>query len=111
MPTPSSIVTRVLDSIVKRWISGFTTSTSVSGTSAPVTTFGPLTSIRSTLGSPDGTWIASFLRLSRTSTVPSLTPGILVSALLTPSIRTQDTAAPGTTASRVRRSEFPTVSA
>ena len=97
--------------MVKRWISGFTTSTSVSGTSAPVTTFGPVTSTRRILASPDGTWIASFLMLSRTSTVLSLTPGIFVSTFLIPSIRTHDTAAPGTTASRVRRSEFPTVSA
>ena len=41
----------------------------------------------------------------------SLTPGIFASALLTPSIFTQDTAAPGTIESSVRRSELPTVSA
>ena len=111
MPTPSSIATRVADSIVNRWTAGFTTSTSVSGTSAPVTIFGPVTSSRRTLGSFDGTWMASFLRFSRTSTVLSLTPGIFASALFTPSMRTQETAAPGTIASRVRRSELPTESA
>src|SRR4030095_6721936 len=108
MPTPISRVTRVADSMVNRWISGFTTSTSVSGTSAPVTVFGPVTCIRRTLGAPEGTWIASFFRLSRTSTVLSLTPGIFVSALRTPSIRTHDTAAPGTMARSVRRRELPT---
>ena len=96
---------------MKRWSSGFTISTSVSGTSAPVTLLGPVTSNRSVLGSPDGTWTASFLRFRSTSTVLSFTPGIGASALRTPSILTHEHAAPGTTASSVRRSEFPTVRA
>ena len=90
---------------------GLTISTSVSGTSAPVTVFGPETESRTVRGSPEGTWMASFLRLSRTSTVLSVTPGILASALRSPSIFTHDTAAPGTMARRVRRRELPTVSA
>ena len=57
-----------------------------------------------------GIWTASFLRLSRTSTVLSDTPGIGVSAFRTPSIFTHDTAEPGTIDNSVRRSEWPTVS-
>ena len=91
--------------------SGFRISAPVSGTSSPLTSLGPLTSTRSTRGSSDGTWIASFLRLSRTSASVSVTPGILVSFARTPSILTHATAAPGTIDSRVRRSELPTVSA
>src|SRR5437899_8027892 len=104
MPTPSSITTFVAVSRVKRGISELMISASVSGTSAPVTVLGPVTSSRSTFGSPDGTWIASFLTFSRTSTVLSLTPGILASTLRTPSIFTQETAAPVTIESRDRKS-------
>ena len=43
--------------------------------------------------------------------VSSCTPGILVSASRTPGMRTHATAAPGMMLSRVRRREFPTVSA
>ena len=86
-------------------------STSVSGTSSPFTVLGPVTSSRTTRGSCDGTWTDSFLRLSKTSTVFSTTPGIFVSALRTPSTFTHDTAAPGTIDSSVRRRELPTVRA
>ena len=98
-------------SSVKSGTSGFTISTSVSGTSAPVTALGPVTSSRRTFGSPDGTWTVSFLMFSRTSTVLSVTPGIRASTFRTPSIFTHETAAPGTIDSSVRRREFPTVSA
>jgi len=108
---PSSIETLAPAPSVKRCVSGLMTSMSVSGTSAPVTVFGPLTSTRTVRGSPAGTWIVSFLRFSSTSAVLSVTPAIGWSALLRPSIFTHDTAEPGTMLSRVRRSEWPTVSA
>jgi hypothetical protein len=111
IPTASSMPTLVADSTVKRCTSGFMISTSVSGTSSPLTTLGPVTSMRTVMGSPDGTWMDSFLRFRSTSTVDSFTPGIFVSALRTPSILTEVMAAPGTIASSVRRSELPTVSA
>jgi len=94
------------------WSSGFSTSTPLaSDTSAPVTVFGPLASSRVSVGSPDGTFTASFFTFRSTSVVSSCTPGILVSTSLTPGIRTQATAEPGTIDSRVRRRECPTVSA
>ena len=97
--------------MMKRGNSGLMISTATSGRSAPVTALGPWTSRRNTRGSPLGTWMTSFLRFRSTSTVPSVTPGIGVSTLRTPSIFTQDTAAPGTMESSVRRRELPTVSA
>ena len=105
------MLTRAPDSTVNSITSGFMISTSVSGTSSPLTVLGPATSSRTTRGSCDGTCTESFLRFSSTSTVLSVTPGIFVSALRTPSIFTHDTAAPGTIDSSVRRSELPTVRA
>jgi hypothetical protein len=110
-PIPSSMETLAPASTVNKVTSGFMISTSCSGTSSPFTVFGPVTSSRTTRGSCDGTCTESFFRFSSTSTVGSTTPGILASALRTPSILTHDTAAPGTIDSSVRRSEFPTVSA
>ena len=105
------MVTRAPASRVNRCASGLRISAPVSGTSSPLTSLGPVTSTRSTRGSSEGTWIASFLRFSSTSVRLSVTPAILVSVALTPSILTQATAAPGTIDSSVRRSELPTVSA
>jgi hypothetical protein len=94
------------------WISGFSTSTPpASETSAPVTCFGPVASRRVSVGSPEGTFTASFFTFRRTSVVSSSTPLIFASTSLTSGIRTQVTAAPGTIASSVRRSECPTVRA
>ena len=63
------------------------------------------------MDSPDGTLTASFLRLSNTSCVLSVTPGRGVSTSFTPLMRAHVTAAPGMMESRVRRRELPTVRA
>ena len=84
----------------------YSTSTPLaSDTSEPVTVLGPLSSRRVRVGSPDGTFTASFFTLRRTSVVSSCTAGILPDGSCTPSMRTHATAEPGTIDSSVRRSE------
>jgi hypothetical protein len=63
------------------------------------------------MDSPEGTLTASFLRLSRTSCVLSVTPASGDSGSLTPTMRAHVTAAPGMMESKVRRRELPTVRA
>ena len=95
------------------WSSGFSTSTPLaSDTSAPVTALGPLASSRVSVGSPDGTFTASFFRFSSTSVRVFLHRRDAASPRPSrPGSATHATAEPGTMASRVRRRECPTVRA
>ena len=113
-PTPRSTVISIsrfapLPSVAM-WRSGFRISTPAGGETSPdVTSPGPFAFRYTVTGSSRSERITSSLRLRMMSVTSSVTLGIVENSWSTPSIRTDEMAAPGIDESNVRRSELPTV--
>jgi hypothetical protein len=96
--------------IVATCSSGFKISTPAGGATSPaVTSAGPLAFRYIVVGSSRSERTTSSFRFKITSVTSSVTLGTVANSCSTPSIRTDEIAAPGMDESKVRRSELPTV--